>query len=96
MLVKKSRYKDAKLFEPLSDGTDVFPGIRARAITPATGVIEHEVLADDRLDNLARNYYNDDRKWWRIVDANPCVSFGPELLGEEMAGQVILIPKVKE
>jgi hypothetical protein len=96
MLVKKSRYRDAKTFEPLSDGSEVFPGLRARRIGPATGMIEHEVSASDRLDQLARNYYNDDRLWWRIVDANPEFVFGPDMLGEDMAGRVILIPKIKE
>ena len=96
MLVKKSRYRDAKNFEPLADGTEVFAGLRARRIGPATGMIEHEVQATDRLDQLARNYYSDDRLWWRIVDANPGFVFGPDMLGEEMAGLVILIPKAKE
>jgi len=96
MLVKKSRYRDARTFEPLSDGSEVFSGLRSRRIGPATGVIEHEVQASDRLDQLARNYYNDDRLWWRIVDANPEYTFGPDMLGEDMAGLVILIPKLKE
>jgi hypothetical protein len=96
MLVKKSRYRDVRTFEPLSDGSEVFPGLRVRHIGSATGVIEHEVQTSDRLDQLARNYYNADRLWWRIVDANPEFTFGPDMLGEEMAGQVILIPKLKE
>jgi hypothetical protein len=96
MLVKKSRYKDAGAFEPLTDGTEVFAGLRPRAIGEAVGVVEHEVRATDRLDRLARHYYNDDRLWWRIVDANPQFVFGADLLGEEMAGRVILIPKIKD
>jgi nucleoid-associated protein YgaU len=94
--VKKSRYKDAGAFEPLTDGTEVFAGLRPRAIGEAVGVVEHEVRATDRLDRLARHYYNDDRLWWRIVDANPQFVFGADLLGEEMAGRVILIPKIKD
>lgn len=96
MLTKKSRYKNATSFTPLSDGSVVFAGLRAREITLAAGVIEHEVRANDRLDQLARNYYNDDRLWWRIVDANPQFVFGPDMLGEAMSGSVILIPKAKE
>ncbi len=96
MLTKKSRYKNSPRFAPLADGMVVFNGVRARQIDSATGVIEHEVLAEDRLDHLARHYYNDDRLWWRIVDANPLFSFGPDMLGETMAGRVILIPKLKE
>jgi len=96
MRTKKSRYKDARFFDPLSDGTEVFPGLRAREIGQATGVVEHEVKAGDRLDQLARHYYNSDRHWYRIVDANPEFNFGPDMLDEEMAGRVILIPKLKE
>ncbi len=96
MLTKKSRYKDARLFELQNDGTEVFSGLRAREIGLATGVVEHEVQAGDRLDQLARHYYNSDRYWYRIVDANPEFSFGPDMLGEEMAGRVILIPKMRE
>jgi len=96
MLVKKSRYKDSLLFLPLVDGSEVFSGIRSRNIGTASGVIEHEVQVGDRLDLLARHYYNDDRFWWRIVDANPMFTFAANILAEEMAGQVILIPKLKE
>jgi len=96
MLVKKSRYKNAIRFDPLVDGTEVFAGIRAREIGAATGVIEHEVEAGQRLDQLARHYYNDDRLWWRIVDANPGLLFGLSVMGDDAAGTVILIPKVKE
>ena len=96
MLVKKSRYRNVRTFEPPTDGAEVFTGLRARAVGEAVGVVEHEVLATDRLDRLARHYYNNDRLWWRIIDANPQVVFGADLLGEEMAGRVILIPKIKE
>ena len=34
-------------------------------------MIEHTVRIGDRLDLLARHYYNDGRQWWRILDANP-------------------------
>ena len=96
MLVKKSRYRNAKAFAPQADGTAVFNGIRARDIGAASGVIEHEVQAGQRLDQLARNYYNDDRLWWRIVDANPAYTLGLEMMGDDLEGRVILIPKVKE
>ena len=79
MFLKKSRYKNAREFEPRPDGSDVFRGIRARAIGVATGVIEHEVQSGDRLDLLARHYYNDDRLWWRIADANPEMVYGQAL-----------------
>ncbi|GAB1260359.1 hypothetical protein [Aurantivibrio plasticivorans] len=96
MLTKKSRYRNAKKFSEDTQGNSIFPGVRARSLGPATGVIEHEIVAGDRLDILARHYYNDDRLWWRIVDANPQIHFAQRLLDDSMAGSVILIPKVKE
>ncbi len=96
MLVKKSRYKNTVFFSNLSSGSNVFSGLRARSIGDANGVIEHEVQVGDRLDYLARHYYNDDRFWWRIVDANPKFTFAANMLDKDMAGQIILIPKMKE
>ena len=96
MIIKKSRYKNTKIFDPDEDGKEVFPGLRSRNIGPATGIVEHEVVAGDRLDHLAQHYYNNDHLWWRIVDANPDVVFAENLLDEEMAGQAILIPKASE
>lgn len=96
MFTKKSRYKNASLFHADAQGKTVFPGIRPREIAMTQGVIEHEIKHDDRLDNLARHYYNDDRLWWRIVDANPELLNGQSIMEAAMAGQVILIPKVKE
>lgn len=95
MLLKNSRYQKPITFQPAEDGTQ-FPGIRPRVIGPANGVVEHVVKRGERLDLLARHYYNDDRLWWRIVDANPEFVLGHRLLTEEMVGQVILIPKAKE
>jgi nucleoid-associated protein YgaU len=96
MFQKGSRYEKAHLFESKEDGTDVFDGIRPREIDPATGVIQHTIKAGDRLDLLARHYYNDNRLWWRIVDANPKFLYGGDVVLEEMEGQMILIPKVRE
>ena len=96
MLTKKSRYNNARLFTPDENGDRVFEGVRAREIGPAQGVIEHEVQVGDRLDLLALHYYNNDRLWWRIVDANPDLQFAQKLLDESMGGDVILIPKASE
>jgi nucleoid-associated protein YgaU len=96
MFKKGSRYEKARIFEPRDDGTKVFEGIRPREIGAATGVIEHAVKAGDRLNLLARHYYNNDRLWWRIVDANPEFLYGGDMVLEEMAGQIILVPKVRE
>lgn len=96
MFGKASRYRNARSYSPREDGSTVFAGIRPREIGPASGVIEHTIRAGDRLELLARHYYNDSRLWWRIVDANPEFLYGGDIITREMEGSVILIPKGKE
>ncbi|MFZ7127173.1 MAG: hypothetical protein ACOWWM_13550 [Desulfobacterales bacterium] len=96
MFQKGSRYENTALFQPTADGRTVFEGVRPRTIGPAPGVIEHTVRTGDRLDLLAGHYYNDDRLWWRIVDANPTVVLGGDMVLSAMEGEIILIPKARE
>ncbi|BBO89463.1 hypothetical protein [Desulfosarcina ovata] len=96
MLKKGSRYEKTRTFDAATDGSTPFEGLRPRDIATATGVIEHVITAGDRLDLLASHYYNDDRLWWRIVDANPEFLYGGDMVLESMQGQVILIPKARE
>ena len=96
-------------------GLSAFPatrpiGIRPREIGLAAGVIEHQVKAGDRLDLMARHYYNDDRLWWRIADANSLLLYAGDMVLEtddpdgsgeglgrvSMVGSTILIPKARE
>jgi hypothetical protein len=94
MLLKKSRYKNSRYFEPQGQ-LGVFRGQRTRDITTLEGVIEHKVTDTDRLDLLAQHYYGDDRLWWRIVDANPELLMADRLLGPDYLGLAILIPQAK-
>lgn len=96
MLLKNSRYRDARRFEPDEQGVVRCKGTRPRAIGPAVGVLEHVIQEGDRLDLLAGHYYSDTRLWWRILDANPDLASGVELSLQGRAGEVILIPKAKE
>jgi nucleoid-associated protein YgaU len=96
MRVRGSRYETAKLFAPGDSGAAPFPGLRARDIGPATGVVEHAVSAGDRLDLLALQYYNDDRLWWRILDANPGLLLGGELALGDLEGNTLVIPRMRE
>lgn len=101
MILKNSRYAPQRPFLPAPSATPgpaapVFSGVLPRAVETAAGAIEYEVKSGDRLDLLARHYYNQDRLWWRIVDANPDILFAGALLSEAMVGQVILIPKAKD
>jgi len=91
---RRSRYRDARAFAEADDRTGVFRGTRPRVIGQATGVIEHQVRAGDRLDLLARHYYNNNRLWWRIVDANPEFLYAGDVVLDDMLGKAILIPRV--
>jgi hypothetical protein len=96
MRLRGSRYENVKTFAP-SDGMGApFPGLRGRDIGRATGVLEHIVGAGDRLDLLALQYYNDDRLWWRILDANPGLLLGGELALEDLEGSTLIIPRGRE
>jgi len=95
MFFKGSRYESARPFTPAVGGREVFPGVRPRAAVTRAGAVEHVIRAGDRLDLLARHYYNDDRLWWRIADANPEVLFAGDMLAPGTEGQVILIPAGK-
>lgn len=99
MFLKGSRYSNSVPLVsggPSNGAVNQFAGIRARVIENTEGVIEHIVTDGDRLDLLARHYYNNDRLWWRIVDANPEFIFSGFILGSEMKGRAILIPKARD
>jgi len=88
---RASRYDGVPLF-----ADEPHAGPRPRDIGPAEGVVEHVVRDGDRLDALARQYYNDDRLWWRIADANPEFAFAGELVAPGRVGATILIPRARE
>ena len=69
-MARRSRYADVKLFEPDALGRVIFKGLLPRPITPVPGAVEHSVVAGERLDQMSLVYFNDDRRWWRILDAN--------------------------
>ncbi len=96
MLLKNSRYKEARRFEVDDSGQVRCKGTRPREIGPAIGVVEHVIQEGDRLDLLAHHYYSDCRLWWRILDANPDLVCGVEISLAERGGEVILIAEAKE
>jgi nucleoid-associated protein YgaU len=96
VIEKKSRYESIKRFVGEKGKEPVFGGIRPRKIGPATGVLEYTVKEGDRLDLLSLHFYNNTRKWWRILDANPQIIFGGELMLEKYIGRTILIPRSVE
>jgi len=89
---KGSRYENTRPFSEQSG----FAGFRERPISTAAGILEHTVLHTDRVDLLAQSYYQNDRRWWRVMDANAEFLYGFELLDEPMHGDVIVIPATRE
>jgi nucleoid-associated protein YgaU len=93
---KRSRYEGVKPFVGENGKEPVFGGIRLRKIGPAAGVLEYKVKEGDRLDLLSLHFYNNTRRWWRILDANPQIIFGADLMLSEYIGETILIPRSTE
>lgn len=96
MIGKGSRYEGAKYFAADNGKEPVFRGNRPRKITLAAGVLEYTVKEGDRLDLLSLHFYNNTRRWWRILDANPQINFGADLMLEQYIGETILIPRSRE
>lgn len=95
-MARGSRYETAQPFRSSADQPEPFQGLRPRQPGAATAVLEHTLKATDRLDLLAQHYYNDSRKWWRILDANPEFLCGVDLTDPALVGTVILIPPAEE
>ena len=108
MARKDSQYQSVKLFAPDPLGRTQFKGLMPRPIPRTPGVLEHIVVAGQRLDRLGQNFYNQDRRWWRIPDANIRFFYGGDLVAAiddpaadafhraDMPSRVILIPKREE
>ncbi len=96
MIDKGSRYENAVGFVGENGKAPVFGGIRPRKIGPAVGVLEYTLKEGDRLDLLSLYFYNNTRRWWRILDANPQILFGADLMLNESVGETILIPRSTE
>ncbi len=96
MIAKGSRYEGAKKFAGENGKEPMFGGIRPRNIGPVAGVLEYTVNEGDRLDLLSLHFYNNSRRWWRILDANPQIIFGADLMLSDYIGETILIPRSTE
>lgn len=96
VIAKGSRYESAREFAGENGSEPVFGGVRPRKIGPAAGVLEYTVKEGERLDLLSLHFYNNARRWWRILDANPQVIFGTDLMLSEYIGETILIPRSTE
>jgi hypothetical protein len=84
MFAKNSRYRPLPDVVTLDIKGRTLPAKSARLLPAVTGTFLHTVKADDRLDQLAFQYYQQPRKWWRICDANPAFLSPQDLLGKEL------------
>ena len=88
MFFKGSRYENVpdNQYTDASGRTIVYKLVRYIAPTPP--VQGHKVVAEQRLDAIAQQYYRDPERFWRICDAN--LAMWPDDLLE--LGQIIGIP----
>jgi hypothetical protein len=105
-MAKRSRYADVAPFDPDPLGRANFKGLLPRPVAPAAGAVEHNVVAGERPDRLGLSYFNDDRRWWRVLDANVGFLCGTDVVLElsksdeaddsfgrvNMVGRTILVP----
>ena len=85
---KGSRYQKTQAF---TEGSG-FAGYRPRQLSDAPGIVEHSPTETDRLDTLSHHYFQDNRRGWRILDANNEVLYGFELIDNDDNTEAILIP----
>lgn len=95
MITKGSRYENAVLFQYSAGDRRAFNGIRPRPIGPATPVLEHTVSEGERHDLLAMHYYNEQKLWWRILDANPDVLYAGDLADRDASDPLLIPPAVE-
>ena len=70
MVKRVSRYDNLASFQPDALGRSKFRGLMPRNAARTPGVLEYAVAGGDRPDLLGTRFFNDDRRWWRIADAN--------------------------
>lgn len=86
-MAQRSRYADVAPFAPDPLGRTGFKGLLPRSIARAPGALEHGIVSGERLDQLSLGYFNDDRHWWRIVDANAGFLCGTDMTLELSAAE---------
>ncbi len=105
-MAKRSRYAALQPFQPDPLGRTAFKGLVPRPIARAAGALEHTIVAGERVDRMALSYFNDDRYWWRIVDANVGFLCGTDMVldltpaevatdpfdRDSMVGRTVIVP----
>ena len=70
-----SRFANLPVLRVLAPDGSTRQVIALRLDQPSiAGEMKHyRVIQGDGIDLLARRFYNDERLWWRILDANPLI-----------------------
>lgn len=66
-----SRYANNQVVAVDKDGQVVNVIVPGQQTTQTFTFISHLLTDNDRLDNLANQYYGDPSQWWLISQANP-------------------------
>jgi hypothetical protein len=83
MFSRVSRYRKLPDIVTTDSQGRTLPSKALRLLPEVSGTFSHTVEDVDRLDHLAYKYYQQPRKWWHIVDANPEFMSPQALLGKE-------------
>lgn len=66
-----SRYANSTVVTVTQNGQDRNVIVPSAQRALSFNYISHLMSANDRIDSLAFQYYNDATRWWQIADANP-------------------------
>ena len=79
----RKRYSDTPSFQWPDPAVTPFRGLMPRRVRSHAAYVEYELKVGDRLDRLAKEFYDDPRLWWVIAEANPETFLPADLLYAE-------------
>jgi nucleoid-associated protein YgaU len=88
MIFKGSRYQDVGVYTVTDAAGNAVTALKIRFIPPTPAGFLHTFTADERLDLIAYQFYQNPEKFWLIADAN--TEMDPEDLLQP--GRQLLIP----
>lgn len=71
MISANSRYANNQVVALNQDGQVINVIVPSQPVTTTFTYVSHMVTGNDRLDNLANQYFGDPTQWWQISNANP-------------------------
>lgn len=71
MITPNSRYAQSPIVAVNKDGQVANVIVASQQTAKTFSYVSHMMTDNDRLDNLANQYYGDPTAWWQIANANP-------------------------